>query len=108
MQCPRKPIIRITNEIDKIMNFKSSTVLKEFLTKDKFDILRVEQDIKKRFGNVYDLRREELELKYSVKINNLRDFFDISDQIICEYSPINPSKVFDHRMIVTYILANNF
>ncbi|CDW71688.1 acid phosphatase [Stylonychia lemnae] len=107
-KCPSKPIIRITNEIDKIMNYKSSTVLREFLTKDKFDIFKVEQEIVDIFGSVYTDKKKELQQKYGVEIKNLRDFFDISDQIICEHSPVSPQNIFEYRMIVTYILANNF
>lgn len=59
-------------------------------------------------GSVYDSTSTEIESKYGKKVQNLRDYFELSDVIICEEGYMGSSKIKDFQKIQTYILAHNF
>lgn len=60
-------------------------------------------------GDIYQSTCVQIEQRYGKEVKNLRDYFDMSDVIICEEGYMgSSSKVKDFQKIQTYILAHNF
>eukprot|EP00347_Sterkiella_histriomuscorum_P008199 403346001 len=106
--CSKRPIVRVPYQIDSIMGHKSSTELREFITKDKFDIIKVESKIKEIFADIYVSNQADIKRKFDVTVTNLREYFDMADQMVCDYSITDPKQTLTYFTILTYILANNF
>jgi hypothetical protein len=81
---PARNILRIPTQYDTIINHKENEVLRRFLLTDKFNIAKVEEDLKQELKDVYEETKKELEMKYKTEIKSIREYFDISDLAICE------------------------
>jgi hypothetical protein len=69
---------------------------------------KVQENIMIHLRDVFTETKQKLEKIYGQKIENLRQYFDLSDTIISSLALEHNKEVIDYQRVNTYILANNF
>ncbi len=92
--CSAKNVRRIPAQVDKVMTTRSCPRLYKFLAYDEFDMKKVEEDIHRDIPEAYHYTKEVIEQIFETKVENLRQYFDLSDDLISVYGgPPNTKSV---------------
>jgi hypothetical protein len=67
------------------MSTKKCPRLYKFLAYDEFDMEKVQSDIDRDIPEAYHYTREVIEDIFQTKVKNLREYFDLSDDLISVY-----------------------
>ncbi len=91
-KCPNSPIIRIPIYIDNVMSVRTCKILIRFLAWDEFDMQRVEEEIRRDISYSYLFTKELIETIFNTIVHNVREYFDLSDDLISLYGDYKQSN----------------
>jgi hypothetical protein len=77
--------LRIKQIEDIVFTTKSCPRLYKFLAYDEFDMNKVEKDMHRDIPEAYHYTKDVIEQVFDVKVKNLREYFDLSDDLISVY-----------------------
>jgi hypothetical protein len=84
-KCPAASIMRINVAYDQMMTTKNCPRLFKFLSTDEFDLEKVMSDIHRDIPEAYHYTKDVIEQVFDRKVNSLREYFDLSDDLISVY-----------------------
>ena len=81
--------------------------LYSFLANDKFDIAKVQEDIKSEIPEAFTFTKDVIEKQFGTKVSNLREYFDLSDDLISVFGG-PPNTRPQHPRAATYALSSAY
>jgi hypothetical protein len=84
-KCPASSIMRINVAYDQMMTTKNCGRLFKFLSTDEFDMEKVMSEIHRSIPEAFHYTKDVIEQVFDRKVNSLREYFDLSDDLISVY-----------------------
>lgn len=79
--------------------------LYSFLANDKFDMAKVQEDIQSDIPEAFTFTKQVIEKLFGTKVNNLREYFDLSDDLISVFGG-PPNTRPQHPTAAAYALSS--
>lgn len=109
-QCFAGPVIQVPHKNDIMMHTRNCKRVHDYLNKDRWDMARLEKNLRAEFGeDFYQETKAKMEKYWGEPVKNLRDYFEMLDARVAELKHAGGGQeMIDLQRQECYILANNF